>query len=169
MKAVIFSDTHGNMARLRKMMKLHEDADMFVHLGDGAREFEASAALYKNKRIVSVTGNCDVFMLGEKMPPAEAVVELDGFMLFFTHGHKYGVKYGDVSLLARARELGVDAVFYGHTHVPRCEYLPPREVVNEKPLYVVCPGSLGQPRVGKPSYAVAETYGGKLICRLAEI
>ncbi|MGI6202539.1 MAG: YfcE family phosphodiesterase [Eubacteriales bacterium] len=168
MKAVILSDSHGDMSRLRKVMKMHDDADVFVHLGDGVREFAAAAALLKDKRIISVAGNCDIFYQGE-MPPSEVVTQLDGFVFFFTHRHKYRVKYSDIALIARARELGADAVFYGHTHVAHCEYMPPRDGTGEKPLYVVCPGSIGRSVGGRPSYAIAETYKGQLICRTAEL
>ena len=169
MKAIVLSDSHGDMNRMRKVMKMHGDADVFVHLGDGAREFAAAAALLTDKRVLSVAGNCDIFIREDDMPPEEVTADFDGFKLFFTHGHRYGVKYSDVRLLARARELGVDAVFYGHTHISYCEYIPSRDGTDEKPLYIVCPGSIGQPRGGKPGYAIAETYAGKLICRTAEL
>jgi putative phosphoesterase len=168
MKLVAFSDSHGNASSMRKIIAMHGDADVFVHLGDGVREFRAITARLTGKRIITVAGNCDVFMPQSEYPPAEAVCELDGFLFFFTHGHKYGVKYGDTALIARARELGTDAVFYGHTHVSHCEYIPPRDGIDEKPLYIVCPGSISQPRGGKPCYAIAETYRGRLICRIAE-
>ena len=97
MKAVILSDSHGDMSRLRKVMKMHDDADVFVHLGDGVREFAAAAALLKDKRIISVAGNCDIFYQGE-MPPSEVVTQLDGFVFFFTHRHKYrAVSYTHLS------------------------------------------------------------------------
>lgn len=168
MKLVVFSDSHGIANIMRKIMAMHGDADVFVHLGDGVREFAAAAARYNGKRIISVAGNCDIPMPGKENPPSDAVAELDGFTIFFTHGHKYGVKYSDTALIARARELGADAVFYGHTHIAHCEYMPPRDGLDEKPLYIVCPGSISQPRSGRPTYAIAETYRGRLICRIAE-
>lgn len=174
MKIIIFSDSHGSALYMRPVMAMHSDADVFVHLGDGAREFEVAAAAFPGKRIISVAGNCDTFYPGKKNPPPDALAEFDGFIFYFTHGHRQEVKNGVELLLWRARELNADAVFHGHTHVAYCEYIAPcdiapRDGTGEKPLYLVCPGSISLPRRSKPSYAVAETYRGQLICRTAEV
>ena len=162
MKLVVFSDSHGSSLFLHKAMALHSDADAFAHLGDGLSEFIAESKQYRDKQILYVAGNCDYFLSKEKNPPRDLTAELDGFTFFFTHGHHYGVKESPERLLWRAAELYADAAFYGHTHIARCEYLP-------NGFYLVCPGSISLPRQSRASYAVAETYKGKLICRTAEI
>ena len=36
MRAIVFSDSHGNYDVLEKIMERHlEDAELFIHLGDG--------------------------------------------------------------------------------------------------------------------------------------
>ena len=169
MKIVIFSDSHGSAFFLRKAMAMHADADAFVHLGDGVAEFRNEAAAYGGKQIITVAGNCDTYYPGKKNPPPDAVAEFDGFKFYFTHGHRYNVKESPEMLVWRARELSADAAFHGHTHISRCLYIAPRDGMGEKPLYVVCPGSISLPRQSGPSYAVAETYRGQLVCRTAEI
>ena len=39
MKIIVISDTHGNMHRLKDVVEKNKDADLFLHLGDGAEEF----------------------------------------------------------------------------------------------------------------------------------
>ena len=69
-------------------MKMHDDADVFVHLGDGVREFAAAAALLKDKRIISVAGNCDIFYQA-KCPLPRWSHSSTVLSSFFTHRHKY--------------------------------------------------------------------------------
>ena len=39
MKIIVISDTHGNEKKLENIILKHQDADLFLHLGDGAKEF----------------------------------------------------------------------------------------------------------------------------------
>ena len=39
MKIIVVSDTHGNEKKLENIILKHQDADLFLHLGDGAEEF----------------------------------------------------------------------------------------------------------------------------------
>jgi len=169
-KIIILSDSHGSSLFLKKAMAIHSDADAFAHLGDGLSEFITEAEQYINKQIIYVAGNCDFYLnknlITKKNPPREILLELDGFKLFFTHGHNLGIKESPERLIWRAAELGADAAFYGHTHIPRCEYISNK---SQKPFYLVCPGSISRPRQSKASYAIAETYNNKLICHTSEI
>ena len=60
MRAVVFSDSHGNYDVLEQIMERHkEDGDVFIHLGDGERELELIQYVYNDKKIYFVSGNCD--------------------------------------------------------------------------------------------------------------
>ena len=77
--------------------------------------------------------------------PVDRFVDLCGHRIFCTHGHLYGVKTAGTALLEkRAAEENCDIVLYGHTHVPRIDYIAGRYYLN--------PGSLRQPAEGHPGY-----------------
>ena len=89
MRIIIFSDSHGNVNVLKKIIEQNISAEMFIHLGDGAREVSLIRQLYPFKEIYSVSGNCDISTdSNEKL-----VIDIDGKnKIFATHGHLYNVK-----------------------------------------------------------------------------
>lgn len=107
--------------------------DTVVHLGD---YFDDGLVIaQENPGIVfhQVPGNCDRF----RCPPGQQETlcySVGGAVLFMTHGHTYGVKFGKERLLAAARSQGAQAVLYGHTHIPDCRREPDG-------LWVLNPGS----------------------------
>lgn len=110
-KAVIISDSHGNLNGVRKLYSIFEENDFVFHLGDGVgdiREF------YKDspEKVYLCAGNCDFF----SPYPNEGAVEIEGIKIFFTHGHNYRVKSHLYALAERAKELGCQIALYGHTH-----------------------------------------------------
>ena len=59
-RAVVFSDSHGDYDVLERIMERHRDnAELFIHLGDGERELEYLRFVYDEKKILFVRGNCD--------------------------------------------------------------------------------------------------------------
>ena len=112
MKIIVVSDTHGSKDALRRIMELNSGADAVVHCGDSRGEMEEIKMRYPGKQYYEVRGNCDI---GSALPQT-LTFELDGFRYMVTHGHAYNVKYGLDRLFYAAKEAGVDAVFFGHTH-----------------------------------------------------
>lgn len=166
-KIVVLSDSHGHTANMEKVFALHHDADAFIHLGDGAKEF---AALCRKKEKVgySMLGNCDFAF---ECPWADhpcAIYTVGSKKFFMTHGSAYGVKSGRDTLLRSASEkcLDADFVLYGHTHVPENRYLP-EENGFKKPIYLINPGSISRPREGSPSYALILIKGENVITNIA--
>lgn len=165
MKIVVFSDSHGKDALMRRIMLRHRDA-YFFHLGDGAPSF---LSLCRDMTLpgFAVRGNCDFFEGEFPLEPTQ-VVTLEGYRFFLTHGHAYGVKGGFCGRLARAaREAGCQVALFGHTHLRLNRYLSGTE--GEAPLYLFNPGSISQPREGGPSYGVIEIVKGQLLLNLAEV
>lgn len=161
MKAVIMSDSHGLYLPMRKIFKLHHDADAFVFLGDGLEEFNTCSRIYEDKAYYKVRGNCDTLDA-----PIELLFELGGKKIFITHGHRYGVSSSSELLIYRARELGADAVFYGHTHLQSEENIE----LPGKYLPVVCPGSIAYSRGGNPSsYAVVTVAQGNILTSIVTL
>ena len=123
-KIVVLSDTHGNYSVIEKLLPIINESDYVFHLGDFERDIELFSRSIISE-IYSVSGNCDG-------GSSEQIVEVEGVKILLTHGNKYNVKTSLTSLLFRAKELGVDAVFYGHTHVP--------DIQSVDGIYLINPG-----------------------------
>lgn len=112
-KLVIVSDSHGNVKGIEKLRPLIAENDFFVHLGDGVGDIRE---IYKDfpDKTYFCAGNCDFF----STYPTEGVLEVEKISIFYTHGHKYGVKSGLETLAQAAKSRGCEVALYGHTHMP---------------------------------------------------
>ena len=150
MEFLVISDTHGDRAALSALLSACPGVDAVIFLGDGLREVEALAAEGGHPPILSVRGNCDSPTSpygGVRLE--EIVVSFCGHRLLLLHGHTASAKSGMGGLIALARRHGADIVLFGHTHVPREQYLPAEE---GGPLWLLNPGSLGHPADGVPTF-----------------
>jgi len=111
MRILVISDSHGNTPLALQACDMAGDIDALFHLGDGAEDAEILAHALDVK-VVQVAGNCD----HGSASPRELLVECEGMKLLLMHGDACGVKSGMGMLEKRAREAGVDAVLFGHTH-----------------------------------------------------
>lgn len=128
MKYLIVSDIHGSLPRLERVLDFYETRkyDMLVILGDiinyGPRNGvpEGLDAMGIAERlnalagsIVAVRGNCDSevdqMLLRFPCMADYLVMVAGGRRLFLTHGHQYHP--------GNRTPLGIDAFFYGHTHL----------------------------------------------------
>lgn len=157
MKIIVFSDTHGNLTSVRKVLACLGEVDMIFHLGDNVRD------AVKIQQIVScpvkyVKGNTD-YAEG----PIEIVENFFGKVFFLTHGHRYGVKLNIDRLSYAAQEKNADVVLFGHSHVPYCKEI-------EGVLYLN-PGSIGDKRGQlNESYAIIEIESdGNVIPEIVEL
>ncbi len=150
MKIIVLSDTHGNYKALSSLVFQHEDADIFIHLGDGERELYQLFNYYPwtEQKFHCLKGNCDY---GQDVRIFRTLV-LDlpyGHKIFAAHGDYFQVKFSTARIAHEARQNQADIVLYGHTHVSDCRY--------EDGLYIINPGSLSIPRDGKqPSYVLLD-------------
>ena len=98
-KLLVLSDSHGGRAAIeRVLMKESKSIDALIFLGDGLRDLELALTQYPKLRAYSVAGNCDYGAL----EPTDGLAAFDGVVIFYTHGHMYGVKY-DLDTLADAQ------------------------------------------------------------------
>ena len=156
MKIIVFSDTHGVIYGMREVMTLHQNADLFIHLGDGAPDFVTLCQGF-GKPYAAVRGNCDFC----SDLPLEMTLNLGGKTIYFTHGHNYGVKSVLGPLRSRGREVEADLILFGHTHIPMIEYFSEEE---SHPYYVMNPGALGRSYSFQPAtYGVIEIKGNSLL------
>ncbi len=144
MRALIFSDSHGNLSPMLAAARLHPEAQAVFFLGDGLRDFERFCELSPGLITAAVSGNNDPF----GGAPGELRHRFGGKLLFMIHGHRYGVKRGIDAAVDAAVAAGADILLFGHTHVPLER--------TERGLYVLNPGSIGLPYDGKPSYGILD-------------
>ncbi|MGI6412746.1 MAG: metallophosphoesterase family protein [Syntrophomonadaceae bacterium] len=155
MRIAVAGDTHGRTESIRKALS-HIRFDSLFFTGDYYRDGKKLASQIKVK-YYGVVGNCDL-----SMGKTELMVKLDGCSFYITHGHRYGVKKSINSLFYRGKEMGADAVIFGHTHVPFIERIDDMWLIN--------PGSPSLPRSNsRCTYAVIETDNGSLKPRIIEL
>ncbi len=148
MRMIVISDTHRNAHILETIISKHlEDADLFIHLGDGRAELEDMQILYPQKKFLAVTGNCDWGFEGKTFDLFQA----GDIQIMLTHGHLYGVKEGLDRLMDAAKRNGSRIVLYGHTHQKLTVY--------RNGLYIMNPGSASQPRSGGRTYGILDIQG----------
>lgn len=146
MRILVVSDTHGRFGALYNVIQSQPNAEVVIHLGDVIDDLERIRPDFPDRMMVCVPGNCDFFL--RNRPPEFDTLRVEGKTIFFTHGHIYHVKRGDELLEQAARSRNADICLFGHTHSPLCEY--------RDGLYMLNPGSLGQPSRGKPSYGIID-------------
>lgn len=162
MKYLIVSDIHGSYPALEKVLDYFErnHCDLLCLMGDvlnygprnglpeGLDPQRVAATLNAMAdRIVALRGNCDSEvdqMLLHFPLMADYVLLVDeGKRLFLTHGHVYNEE--------QLPKLGIDAFFYGHTHL---QHITP--ATEGRPL-IVNTGSPTFPKGGNPpTFAVYE-------------
>ena len=139
----VVADTHGiTDSIMRALAMLHPAYLLFAgdHYADGeklSRKLDIPC--------FAVPGNCD-FVASHAQ---EVVIPFLDYKVLLVHGHQYGVKRDLNALYYRGKELEVDVVVYGHTHMPHCERI--------KDLWLVNPGSPSRPRItGQATYAILQ-------------
>lgn len=137
MKLIVFSDSHGYSGNMRKVAEMHPDADFYLHLGDGNRDFEKVCSDYGLPH-EAVRGNCD---LGAFDVPVTRVLDLAGCRILMTHGHEFGVKSTLAELIREGRVQGAHLILFGHTHIPLTTYRTDDHGQNG--IHLLNPGSIG--------------------------
>ncbi len=145
-KLIVISDTHGSIKAVESLLPLVAENDYIVHLGDGVGDLRVVARAYPEKAFFC-SGNCDFLA----PYPEEGVLEIERIRIFYCHGHKYGVKRGDLRALAEAAKTrDCTVALYGHTHAADISQIDGVTLIN--------PGSLRTPiqKGGNYCYLVVE-------------
>jgi putative phosphoesterase len=142
MRILVISDTHGNQTALLKAHQAAGHLDAVIHLGDGEADAAVLAEI-ENHPVLRVAGNCDI----GSTAPRELIGSWKGIRLLLCHGDRYGVKNGLARLVQRGKEIGVDGVLYGHTHLAMAEEV--------EGLMLINPGTMTYPAPFH-SYAILE-------------
>ena len=154
MTYLILSDSHGRPDRIEEAVRrVRPDGILFA--GDGLRDLARAElpALAQGYPLWAVSGNCDwlttPLVINDTLvePEPEELILLEGIRVLLIHGHRYGVKGGLGSAVARAVQRDADLLIYGHTHLPVELHLRPddrrADLSVTKPLTLFNPGSLG--------------------------
>lgn len=160
MRIIVISDTHGKKSAVNSVFLRNSDADLFIHLGDGERDIDAF--LLENpsytSRVIHVAGNCDFGSLSNDFE----IIPANGHKIFAAHGHRYAVKNSLEIIKETAKRLNCDIVLYGHTHVRYNKF--------EDGLYILNPGSAGNPHDGKsPSFGTINIVPSGILMNIADI
>ena len=151
-KLLILSDSHSNRLALEHILKAEADhIDALIFLGDGLRDLELALTLYPKLRAYSVAGNCDYGAL----EPTDGLAAFDGVVIFYTHGHMYGVKYDLDTLADAASARGAEVALFGHTHIPHAE--------TRSGVFLFNPGSCGRCYTGRNTYGILTLADGKVV------
>lgn len=163
MKLMIASDIHGSAYYCEKMLKAYEreGADKLVLLGDLLyhgprndlpREYAPKRVIAmlneQKEELLCVRGNCeaevDQMVLEFPVMAEYALLYVDGYTIFATHGHLYNKKK-----LPPLKEG--DILLHGHTHVQALEKL--------QGYYYLNPGSVSLPKENTVnSYMIYENH-----------
>ena len=131
MKLLVFSDSHGELKKMKDAIRKHKDADAIIFCGDGHRDVEALQKQFPEKKIYSVRGNCDWSCTF----PSLMTIELGGKRIMVTHGHLQYVKESLYRLVMLGHQENADVVLFGHTHT--------QLTTADGKMLVMNPGSVG--------------------------
>ncbi len=151
MKALIFSDSHGNFQSIMDSVCSEKNVDLIIFAGDIQRDADSIMDSFAEIPLAYVLGNNDWSVHGV---PYDRVFEFGEKRIFLTHGHKYHVKDSLYMLRQKARNVGADICVFGHTHVAFSEEMDGILMLN--------PGSAWY------SYMVLEIAGGEVSVKLKE-
>ncbi len=159
MKLLIISDIHGSSFYGKKIEEIYkkEQADKIVLLGDlyyhGPRNdltqeynpMEVAKILNSLKdKLLVVKGNCDAEvdeMISEFQFQDNIEMEVNGYHVFFTHGHRYNIDQ------LPPLGINIDIMFYGHFHTGF--------ITEENGIIFANPGSISLPKANtKHSYLI---------------
>ena len=149
-RLVVVSDSHGNPAALRRAIASVPDANAVFFLGDGIRDLLQVREEFPGLRFYPVAGNCDYGAL----EPTDGLAAFDGVVIFYTHGHMYGVKYDLDTLADAASARGAEVALFGHTHIPHAE--------TRSGVFLFNPGSCGRCYTGPDTYGILTLDKGKV-------
>lgn len=158
MKIGVMSDTHGDVAAIRRAVIAAGPVDFWLHGGDYSQDSHFLAE-FTGLEVIAVQGNCD----GTTGAKIDEYIDAGPVKIWLTHGHRYPAKDRVADLIWWGVKYGVQAVVYGHTHIP--------DITCRENLIIFNPGSPSRPRGGsKASCGVLDIGpGGAVQAHLIEV
>lgn len=158
MKIGVMSDTHGDVAAIRRAVIAAGPVDCWLHGGDYSQDSHFLEE-FTGLPVTAVQGNCD----GSVAAKLDEYIEAGPVKIWLTHGHRYPAKERVADLAWWGSQYGVQAVVYGHTHIP--------DITWRQELVIFNPGSPSRPRGGsKASCGILDIgMDGKIQAHLIEV
>lgn len=150
-KLLILSDSHNSPEVVQRILRDEPEVDALIFLGDGLRDLEQGLTQHPQLRAYAVAGNCDYGAL----EPLDGLAAFDQTVVFYTHGHMYGVKYDLDTLAQAAAARGAEVALFGHTHIPLAE--------QRGDVFLFNPGSCGRCYTGPNTYGLLTLDNGKVV------
>ncbi len=159
MRVGMMSDSHGDIAAIRRALALVAPVDMWLHAGDYAQDAQLLAQLSRVP-VRAVAGNSDGAPATAKW---DEFIELQGKKIWLTHGHRHKVKWGTQELIQWGHQYDVQLIVFGHTHLP--------QIMTDGQMLLVNPGSVAFPPQGcQPTIAMLTVAAaGQLRPQIIEI
>lgn len=154
MRVLVISDSHNDYISASLAVKSQMNAKIIVHCGDGTYDVQRLKDNFKDKRIIAVKGNCDLY----STLCSEEIININGKKIFITHGDKYEVEYGLEKIINKAKKIKADIVLFGHTHVPMCEY--------KDGIYILNPGSI---KTTRGTYGILDIEETAVVMNIIDI
>ena len=154
MKILVMSDTHGNLENAKYVLEkvISTGVKTVLHCGDYISDARLLQKFYPEIEVYGVYGNCDVGFGGAY----SEVVTLEGVAIYMSHGHKYGVKWGEYE------EVAIDAIAH-EAQVAICGHSHEAYLQKEQGILIMNPGSLTLPRDSRyPSYGILDLEAGQV-------
>ncbi len=144
MKIIALADTHIKSGSIieslsGQLIGLIKNADMVIHAGDFVTK-QSYDELSGICRLEAVHGNLDEARLKELLPERK-VVEVGSIRIGIVHEAMLSLQ-DTTGAWYMAKEMGVDALIFGHIHMP---------VIESSDVFLACPGSPTFPRLSEPS------------------
>jgi putative phosphoesterase len=135
---------------LRVVSQNKDKTDLVIHLGDHVCDADVIRKAFPELAVLAVSGNNDpqpvpMWDDNRPLPGLHEIIEINGYRLLLTHGHKEGVRFGKGELIRLAQENDLDGVLFGHTHIAVCD--------REGGVLFLNPGSLTFPADRHRTYA----------------
>src|SRR4030042_987808 len=156
MKIGVLSDTHLREpnTEFKKIINAYfKEVNKIRHAGDFV-DWSVPEYLSSKKELIAVYGNMDPPEI-RKAFPQKRTFELEGFRIGLIHGG--GPPFGIESKIKEEFE-DVDAIVYGHTHIPAHHQL--------KDIFFFNPGSPTRPLIHRPTLGIlhiGEKIEGEII------
>ena len=114
LKVLVVSDSHGNTAKLGRIIRREAPFDVLVHCGDGAGDL-IQVDIPLGASVIRVSGNVD---LARNLDAERLVVqEIGDLTVMVSHGDEFRVHAGYEVIERSGRSHNADVVLFGHTHV----------------------------------------------------
>ncbi|MDO9573654.1 MAG: metallophosphoesterase [Candidatus Contubernalis sp.] len=158
MKIAVFSDTHGNVIMMEKVLITMDTVDLVIHAGDFYRDAVKLSQRLPSLNVKAVVGNCDY----PNTSPPELILELEGIKIYVIHGHS--LDPGDFynALIDEGKRVKAQLVIFGHTHLA--------SRFEQEGIIFLNPGSISSPRMGNgPSYGMVQLDDGVIKTEIKEV